>query len=280
MIPLSIRLILETNKEQNVLKVLARLKKLFDFELRRLAPYFKGGFEADIVARLDDGPWPNVVLRAIEVAQSFGKGWGIGGAVQDEIDLSASGGFAVPGIQFAWITASRNDRYWPTASVTGQAWARRLSDDKQSSTAIDRAPRLKSTRCNSLRRPKQLVNSTGDGLYHLQVHRTLRQWKFMIRLPLDLRLALKLFAKVTSLLSGASIGFKCLTGVDIVTTTPTGRFVLTIFAGLSQFERELTRERVMAGLSAARAAGGRAAGRAPLRRRCCAGRRRPCRTAT
>jgi DNA invertase Pin-like site-specific DNA recombinase len=45
------------------------------------------------------------------------------------------------------------------------------------------------------------------------------------------------------------------TGVDIDTTTPTGRFVLTIFAGLSQFERELTRERVMAGLSAARARG-------------------------
>jgi len=30
--------------------------------------------------------------------------------VQDEIDLSASGGFAVPGVQFAWITARRNDR--------------------------------------------------------------------------------------------------------------------------------------------------------------------------
>lgn len=109
MVSLSIRLILETNKEQNALKVLARLKKLFDFELRGLAPYFKGGFEANIVAHLDDGPWPSVVLRAMEVAQSFGKGWGIGGAVQDEIDLTASGGFAVPGIQFAWITVIRND---------------------------------------------------------------------------------------------------------------------------------------------------------------------------
>ncbi len=53
-------------------------------------------------------------------------------------------------------------------------------------------------------------------------------------------------------LSERKIGFKCLTGVSIDTTTPTGRFVLTIFAGLSQFERELTRERVMAGLAAAR----------------------------
>jgi DNA invertase Pin-like site-specific DNA recombinase len=56
-------------------------------------------------------------------------------------------------------------------------------------------------------------------------------------------------------LSERKIGFKCLTGVDIDTTTPTGRFVLTIFAGLSQFERELTRERVLAGLAAARARG-------------------------
>jgi DNA invertase Pin-like site-specific DNA recombinase len=56
-------------------------------------------------------------------------------------------------------------------------------------------------------------------------------------------------------LSEWKIGFKCLTGVHIDTTTPTGRFVLTIFAGLSQFKRELTRECVMAGLAAARARG-------------------------
>jgi hypothetical protein len=109
MVPLSIRLILETNKEQNALKVLARLKKLFEFELRGLSPYFKGGYEANIVVDLHDGPWPGVVFRTIEVAQSFGKGWGIGGEVQDEIDLSASGGFAVSGVKFAWITAT-NDR--------------------------------------------------------------------------------------------------------------------------------------------------------------------------
>jgi len=38
MVPLSIRLILETNKKQNALKALARLKRLFDFELQGLAP--------------------------------------------------------------------------------------------------------------------------------------------------------------------------------------------------------------------------------------------------
>jgi len=110
MVPLSIRLILETDKEQNARRALARLNKLLDFELRGLAPYFKGGFEANIVAHLDDGPWPSVILRAIEVAQSFGKSWRIGGAVQDEIELVASERFAVPGVQFASITATRNDR--------------------------------------------------------------------------------------------------------------------------------------------------------------------------
>lgn len=63
-------------------------------------------------------------------------------------------------------------------------------------------------------------------------------------------------------LSKRGVGFKCLTGVDIDTTTPTGRLVLTIFAGLAEFERELIRERVMAGLAAARARGNRG-GRLP-----------------
>ncbi len=50
-------------------------------------------------------------------------------------------------------------------------------------------------------------------------------------------------------------GFKCLTGVDIDTRTAAGRLVLTIFAGLAQFERDLIRERTIAGLEAARARG-------------------------
>ena len=39
------------------------------------------------------------------------------------------------------------------------------------------------------------------------------------------------------------------------TTTPQGKLLFTIFAGVSQFERDLTRERTMAGLAAARARG-------------------------
>ena len=39
------------------------------------------------------------------------------------------------------------------------------------------------------------------------------------------------------------------------TTTPQGKLLFTIFAGVSQFERDLTHERTMAGLAAARARG-------------------------
>jgi len=58
-------------------------------------------------------------------------------------------------------------------------------------------------------------------------------------------------------LAERGIGFKVLTGqgADIDTTTPSGKMVFGIFASLAEFERELIRERTMAGLAAARARG-------------------------
>lgn len=58
-------------------------------------------------------------------------------------------------------------------------------------------------------------------------------------------------------LSKRNIGFKVLSGqgADIDTTTPAGRMVFGIFAALAEFERELIRERTIAGLNAARARG-------------------------
>ena len=49
---------------------------------------------------------------------------------------------------------------------------------------------------------------------------------------------------------------------SIDTGTPTGRFTFNIFASLAEFEREIIRERTMAGLSAAKARG-RIGGRKP-----------------
>jgi DNA invertase Pin-like site-specific DNA recombinase len=64
-------------------------------------------------------------------------------------------------------------------------------------------------------------------------------------------------------LNKRGIGFKVLTGADIDTTTPTGRLVFGVLASLSEFEHALIRERVMAGLAAARARG-RKGGRKPV----------------
>jgi DNA invertase Pin-like site-specific DNA recombinase len=62
-----------------------------------------------------------------------------------------------------------------------------------------------------------------------------------------------LIAIITDL-SAREVGFRSLTeGID--TTTPSGRLVFHLFGALAEFERELIRERTIAGLTAARARG-------------------------
>ena len=65
-------------------------------------------------------------------------------------------------------------------------------------------------------------------------------------------------------LTARGVGFRVLTGqgAAIDTTTPSGKLVFGIFAALAEFERELIRERTIAGLAAARARG-RSGGRKP-----------------
>ena len=58
-------------------------------------------------------------------------------------------------------------------------------------------------------------------------------------------------------LSNKGIGLKILTGkgAHMDTTTPSGKLVFAIFAALAEFERELIKERTIAGLAAARIRG-------------------------
>ncbi|WP_121628921.1 recombinase family protein [Poseidonibacter antarcticus] len=58
-------------------------------------------------------------------------------------------------------------------------------------------------------------------------------------------------------LTKRKVGFKVLSGqgVNIDTTSPAGKMIFSIFGALAEFERELIRERTMAGLQAARARG-------------------------
>jgi len=67
---------------------------------------------------------------------------------------------------------------------------------------------------------------------------------------------------VINSLNGKNIGFVSLQE-SIDTTTATGKLIFHIFAALAQFERELIKERVQAGLKAARARG-KKGGRKPI----------------
>ena len=93
----------------------------------------------------------------------------------------------------------------------------------------------------------------------LQPGNTLVVWK-LDRLGRDLRH----LVNTVDDLKKRQIGLKVLTGegAAIDTTTAAGKLVFGIFAALSEFERELIRERTIAGIKAARARG-RNGGRPP-----------------
>jgi DNA invertase Pin-like site-specific DNA recombinase len=93
-------------------------------------------------------------------------------------------------------------------------------------------------------------------LHYLREGDTLVVWK------LDrLGRSLKHLIETVHMLDAEGIGFKSLQE-SIDTTTPGGKLIFHVFGALAEFERELTRERTKAGLSAARVRG-RTGGRKP-----------------
>ena len=88
--------------------------------------------------------------------------------------------------------------------------------------------------------------------------RALREGDVLVVWKLD-RLGRNLTHLVNTVqdLSARSVGLRVLTGqgAQIDTSTTSGRLVFGIFAALAEFERELIRERTVAGLNAARARG-------------------------
>ena len=88
--------------------------------------------------------------------------------------------------------------------------------------------------------------------------RALRQGDVLVAWKLD-RLGRNLAHLVNTVqdLSARGVGLRVLTGegAQVDTTTAAGRLVFGIFAALAEFERELIRERTVAGLKAARARG-------------------------
>ena len=88
-----------------------------------------------------------------------------------------------------------------------------------------------------------------NALTHLRAGDVLVVWR------LDrLGRSLKHLIDTVNELHEQSVGFKSLTE-NIDTTTPTGKLVFHFFGALAEFERDLIRERTLAGLQAARARG-------------------------
>lgn len=88
-----------------------------------------------------------------------------------------------------------------------------------------------------------------------EVMRTLRDGDTLVVFKLD-RIARSLpnLLEIMEALNQAGAGFRSLTE-EINTTTPGGRLVFHVMAAISEFERDLIRERTAAGLKAAKARG-------------------------
>jgi len=139
-------------------------------------------------------------------------------------------------IGYARVSTTDQDHALQADALTAAGCSRVFTE--KASGALDSRPEL--ARC----------------LDHLRAGDTLVVWR-LDRLGRSVR---HLTDTVTAL-AERGVGFRSLTeGFD--TTTPGGKLIFHVFAGLAEFEREIIRERTTAGLAAARARG-RHGGRKP-----------------
>lgn len=139
-------------------------------------------------------------------------------------------------IGYARVSTADQDDALQTDALAAAGCTRVFSDT--ASGALDRRPQL--DRC----------------LDHLRIGDTLVVWR-LDRLGRSVRH----LTDTVTMLADRGVGFRSLTeGFD--TTTPGGKLIFHVFAGLAEFEREIIRERTTAGLTSARARG-RVGGRRP-----------------
>ena len=140
-------------------------------------------------------------------------------------------------IGYARVSTNAQDTELHLAALN-EAGCEKIFDETASGAKADR-PELKSC------------------LAYLREGDTLVVWK------LDrLARSLKQLVDIVDDLGNRQISFRCLTQ-NIDTTSSTGKLVFGIFATLAEFERDLIKERTVAGLNAARA-NGRVGGRPKL----------------
>ena len=140
-------------------------------------------------------------------------------------------------IGYARVSTSDQDLSLQTAALT-QAGCARIFTDKASGAAADRP---------GLAQALDFVRA-GDTLVVWKLDRLGRSIQGLIALAADL--------------SAREVDFRSLTdGFD--TETPSGRLLFHILAAVAEMERELVKERTIAGLAAARARGASRGGRKP-----------------
>lgn len=104
----NVRVVTPAKTEKNATVVCNRLRKVIPVGEPVLAPYHKGGYQAVMSREIEDGAWADSVLEIIAIAQSFGHGWEINGAIEEEITLTTLG-LSISGLQFCQIHLSKTE---------------------------------------------------------------------------------------------------------------------------------------------------------------------------